>query len=62
MSECKHETSFLMGTAEGIVCRRCGRQFKTFEEIAADIKPAAEPGEPKTAEKAAKKPGKGKAK
>ena len=62
MAECKHETSFLMGTAEGIVCRKCGRQFKNFEEIAAENKPAAEPEEPKTAEKTVKKPGRSKTK
>ncbi len=62
MAECKHEMQWLMGTADGITCRKCGKQFKSFEEIEAENKPAAEPEEPKAAEKPAKKPGKGKTK
>lgn len=33
MAECKHELPLLMGTADGIVCRGCGRLFKDFDEI-----------------------------
>lgn len=33
MSECKHELPLLMGTADGIVCRGCGRLFASFDEI-----------------------------
>ena len=31
--DCKHENSMLMGTADGIVCRGCGKLFKSFDEI-----------------------------
>ena len=62
MAECKHEMQWLMGTADGIVCRKCGRQFHDFEEIEAENKPVAEPEEPKAAEKPAKKASRGKTK
>lgn len=40
---CKHEIQFLMGTSDGIVCRKCGTLFKTFDEInQKDQEPAAE--------------------
>ena len=31
--ECKHPQEALMGTAEGIVCRACGKVFKNFDEV-----------------------------
>ena len=31
--DCKHDNSMLMGTADGIVCRGCGKLFKSFDEI-----------------------------
>ena len=46
--DCKHELQFLMGTADGIVCRCCGRVFKDFAEIQGVDAPAPE----KPAEKA----------
>ena len=36
---CLHENDYLMGTAAGIRCRRCGKVFDTF----ADIHPAPVP-------------------
>ena len=33
---CKHELPHLMGTADGIVCRACGRLFASFAEIEAE--------------------------
>lgn len=36
---CKHEINLLMGTADGIVCRGCGRLFKDMAEIIEDIQP-----------------------
>lgn len=35
MIECKHPQEALMGTAEGIVCRSCGKTFKDFDEVLA---------------------------
>ena len=32
---CRHEVNFLLGTADGIVCRKCGAKFASFEEITA---------------------------
>lgn len=34
--KCKHDNSYLMGTADGILCRGCGQLFKTFDELKAD--------------------------
>lgn len=39
---CKHDLPFLMGTADGIVCRACGRVFKDFAEIQGVDAPAPE--------------------
>ena len=33
---CNHEISLLMGTADGIVCRGCGRLFPNYDAILAD--------------------------
>ena len=44
MSNCTHENQYLMGTADGIICRRCGAHFKSFDEL----KPAAPVEEKKT--------------
>ena len=42
MVECKHELPMLMGTADGIVCRACGRAFKSFAEVRAMNTPKEE--------------------
>lgn len=53
MANCKHDLPFLMGTADGILCRGCGRLFKTFDEIK---RPEEQPAEaPKNVKKARKK-------
>lgn len=49
---CKHEINLLMGTADGIVCRGCGRLFKDMDEILEDIEPAAEAPAPAPKKKA----------
>lgn len=38
---CKHEINLLMGTADGIVCRGCGRLFKDMDEILKETEPEA---------------------
>ena len=58
MANCKHDLPFLMGTADGIVCRACGRVFKDFAEIQGVDAPALE----KPAEKAEAAPKKGRKK
>ena len=58
MANCKHDLSFLMGTADGIVCRACGRVFKDFAEIQGADAPAPE----KPAKKAEAAPKKGRKK
>lgn len=40
--DCKHEIEKLMGTADGIVCRGCGRLFKNFNEIHPETEAAAQ--------------------
>lgn len=42
---CKHDNMDLMGTADGIICRRCNTFFKTFAEIEA-ARGQAEPEAP----------------
>lgn len=63
MSEkCRHDINDLMGTNEGIVCRKCGRVFPDLKTLHADLE-ADRAGETKTAEaKPAEKPKKGKKK
>ena len=47
---CEHDQAFLMGTADGIVCRGCGRLFKNFDEVlAARGEAPQEPEKPKRA-------------
>ena len=63
MSEkCMHDINDLMGTNEGIVCRKCGRVFPDLKTLHADLE-ADRAGETKTTEtKPAEKPKKGKKK
>ena len=42
MANCTHDLPFLLGTADGIVCRACGRVFKDFAEIQGVDAPAPE--------------------
>lgn len=58
MAQCKHETPLLVGTADGIVCRRCGRVFASFAEIEAENAPEPE----KAPEKAENVPKRGRKK
>ena len=54
--DCKHEIGYLMGTADGIVCRRCGRLFKSMDEINAEAeKPAEAPTEAQAKPKRSRK-------
>lgn len=53
---CKHELPYLMGTADGIVCRRCGKLFPNVAAVEADREPAQEapaeaPAKPKRTRK-----------
>ena len=53
---CKHEVPYLMGTADGILCRRCGVLFANFDELNKDAGIIAEPQEEaKTAAKRTRK-------
>lgn len=42
---CKHEVEHLIGTKDGIKCRLCGKQFKTFAELEADRQGEEKPEE-----------------
>lgn len=35
--QCKHDVNYLMGTAEGIVCRKCGKVFPSLTSLYADL-------------------------
>jgi len=57
--DCKHDVNYLMGTSEGIVCRKCGKVFPSLASLHADLEadraaqetPKAEPVKPKTTRK-----------
>ena len=34
---CKHDVNYLMGTADGIVCRKCGKVFPGLSSLYADL-------------------------
>jgi len=34
---CKHDVNWLVGTADGIVCRKCGKVFPNLETLHADL-------------------------
>ena len=61
--DCKHDISLLMGTADGIVCRGCGKLFPNYDAVLADRGEAPapapveekKPATTKTASKKAKK-------
>ena len=58
MPECKHELKDLVGMADGIHCRACGKIFPTMPAPAeAEKKPAPAEAEKKPAPKAAPKKG-----
>ena len=42
MAKCKHDLTMLEGRADGIHCRSCGRVFKNWDELQAEIKPKKE--------------------
>lgn len=52
--DCKHENQHLMGTADGIVCRKCGRVFRDFSEINPAEAPAPVVEKPAEAQKKAR--------
>lgn len=54
---CKHELSYLMGTKDGIVCRKCGALFSSFDEIY-----PKEQAEPVEQERPVEKPKRGRSK
>ena len=36
MGKCSHDTKYLMGTADEILCRSCGRLFASMDEVLAE--------------------------
>lgn len=36
--KCEHETQHLVGSSDGILCKKCGRKFVNFAEIENDRK------------------------
>lgn len=34
---CKHDVNSLMGTGDGIVCRKCGKIFTSFATLKAEL-------------------------
>lgn len=54
---CRHERRDLIGTADGIVCKKCGATFRSFAEIYPEPEKPAEPPQ-----EAAEKPKRGRKK
>ena len=48
---CKHEQAQLVGTADGIRCRGCGKVFNSFAELERDREPPDPQPEKKTRRK-----------
>ena len=52
---CRHEQAQLVGTADGILCRSCGRLFANYDELererGPECEPTAEQEKPKRARK-----------
>lgn len=61
--DCKHDVNYLMGTSEGIVCRKCGKVFPSLATLHADLEadraaqeaPKAEPVKEEKPKKTRKK-------
>ena len=53
--DCRHETAFLLGNADGILCRKCGRLFANFTEVEKDRDPKPEQEKPTAPKKSRKK-------
>lgn len=53
---CNHDIAYLMGTADGIVCRCCGRLFANMDEIKADVEKTIKEPEETPAKPAETKP------
>ena len=64
--KCKHDNSYLMGTADGVLCRKCGKQFSSFAtlkaELDADRAEQEEPAPEAPATEPAEKPKRGRKK
>ena len=64
--KCKHDNSYLMGTADGVLCRKCGKQFSSFAtlkaELDADRAAQEEPAPEAPATEPAEKPKRGRKK
>ena len=60
---CKHDVNSLMGTGDGIVCRKCGKIFTSFATLKAELDADhAAQGEPVLVETPAEKPKRGRKK
>ena len=64
--KCNHDISYLMGTADGVLCRKCGKQFSSFAtlkaELDADRAEQEEPAPEAPATEPAEKPKRGRKK
>ena len=34
---CKHDINYLIGNADGVLCRKCGKQFSSFATLTAEL-------------------------
>lgn len=59
---CRHEQSMLVGSADGITCRACGKTFSTWAALMADKSPATAQEAPKAVTEAQEKPKRGRKK
>lgn len=34
---CRHDINYLIGNADGVLCRKCGKQFSSFATLKAEL-------------------------
>jgi hypothetical protein len=57
MEKCRHDLNWLIGTKDGVVCRKCGKVFSSLANLKAELDAdRAEPQEKPDPQEKPKKP------
>lgn len=57
MEKCRHDLNWLIGTKDGVVCRKCGKVFSSLANLKAELDAdRAEPQEEPVPQEKPKKP------
>ena len=57
MEKCRHDLNWLIGTKDGVVCRKCGKVFSSLANLKAELDAdRAEPQEKPVPQEKPKKP------